>query len=352
MNRTLRLALSCGLVLLPVLALGCGGSDSSTETAIRADDPYAGDRAASGADLSGGESRVALVDRGLQMEIGLFAVPEGWDVVQDLATDPATGQSRSHTLDFRGPNGELIRSLGVANYGPMAGTSLDEAWQQAAMRGLQGDVEGLELGGLQPSRTVEASPGYARLLPKAAQNNFRVEGLEAPVRGRLGGRPVEGFVYLTRFSSDQMPDMGTLQVSALLSPPERLQATLRAEQQIAASFQPNPQHQQRMEQIGQMASQQSAAQHRATMDMIDGNTRAMTQGHEQRMANSRAQFNAHQQQMQGRWDANDASNAAWRSGQASSDEQHRRSMQGIRGTTDVYDAQTGTVYYDVPDPDL
>jgi hypothetical protein len=352
MNRPLRLALVGGTALLPAFLLGCGGGHTPDPYAMNTDPSYAGAAGAyehdpSGAPASGQGGRVVLVDQSLQMPIGTQDVPEGWTLVQNLATDPQTGEMARHTLDVRGPNGELIRSLGAANYGTFGGAPFEQAWQQAAARGLGGEVQDLTFGPLRRSATVEASPGYRRIAPKAAQYGLGLEGLEAALHGQRGGRTVEGVVYLTHFWSSQAPGAGTFQMVAVVGPPERLAATLRIEQQIAASFQPNPAHQARVEQIGQMARQQSAALHQQRMAQMDQFSRQMTPAHNQRMADNQARFDAHQQMMQGRWAAADQQMQSWQAGQAASDEMHRQTINGIRGTADVYDAQTGTTYYGV-----
>ena len=348
MTRTSFLLLTGSLAFT---ALGCGGN-TPDPYAMNSDPSYAGAAGGfahdpSGAPDGGQGGRVVLMDRGLQMPLGTQDLPEGWTLIQDLATDPQTGQQARHTLDARGPNGELVRALGVVSYGMLGAAPFEQAWQEAAGRGLGSEVQDLAFGPLRQSAAVEASPAYRRVAPRAAQQGFRVEGLEAPLRGQRGGRPVEGVVRLVRFSSDQMPGAGTLQLGVIVSPPERLEAALRAEQAIAASFQPNPAHQARVEQIGQLARQQSAALHQQRMAQIDGFGRQMTAAHNQRMANNQAQFDAHQQMMQGRWDAADQQMESWRAGQASGDEMHRRTINGINGTADVYDAQTGTTYYGV-----
>jgi hypothetical protein len=342
MHRTLHLALVGGAALL----LGCGRGTPSDPPAMNSD-PSASAFEHDPTGSTAPSGRVVLVDQSLQMPIGTQAVPEGWTLVQDLATDPQTGTMARHTLDVRGPDGELIRSLGAVNYGGFGGAPFEGAWQQAAARGLGGEVQDLTFGPLRRSAAVEASPGYRRVAPKAAQYGFNLDGLEAPLRGQRGGRAVEGVVYLTRFSSPQAPGAGTVQLAAVVGPPERLEAALRVERQIAASFQPNPAHQARVEGIGQMARQQSAALHQQRMAQMDQFGRQMTAAHHQRMADNQARFDAHQQMMQGRWAAADQQMQSWQAGQASSDEMHRRTINGINGTADVYDAQTGTTYYGV-----
>lgn len=337
---------------LALTALGCGGGNTPDPYAVNTDPSYASAAGAyehdpSGAPASGQGGRVVLVDQSLQMPIGTQDVPEGWTLVQDLATDPQTGEMARHTLDVRGPNGELIRSLGAANYGAFGGAPFEQAWQQAATRGLGGEVQDLTFGPLRRSATVEASPGYRRIAPKAALYGFGLEGLEVALHGQRGGRVVEGVLYLTRFRSDEAPGVGTFQMVAVAGPPERLETALQIEQQIAASFQPNPEHQARVEGIGQMGRQQSAAQHQQWMANHQALMQQGAAAHQQRMADSRAQFDAHQQRMQGRWAAADQQMQGWQAQQRSSDEMHRRTINGINGTADIYDAQSGETYYGV-----
>jgi hypothetical protein len=317
-----RLALTAML-----LSLGACASDTAG-----APDGWTTDTAqAAGGPGSAQNGAVVLVDQGLQMPLGTQDLPDGWTLVQDLATNPQSGEWDRHTLDIRGPQGELIRALGVVTYGEMMGTQRDPAWQQRVLSGVQGEVEAPSFGRPQRSRAVEETPGFQRVAQKAGPAGLHVEGLEVPFQGTRNGQPVQGFVYMTHFTAPQMPGFGTLSVTVLMSTPDRLQAAMAANQQMARSFQPNPAHEQRMAQIternSQVAMQQSTAQH------------------QQRMADNQARFDAHQQRMQGRWAASDAQMNAWRAGQASNDEMHRRTINGIRGTADVYDAQTGTTYY-------
>ena len=70
--------------------------------------------------------------------------------------------------------------------------------------------------------------------------------------------------------------------------------------------------------------------HRATMNQIDANTRAMTAGHQQRMNNIQAQGAAWQQSMQERQQVFDAGVDSWHQQQATSDASHSHSMDGLR----------------------
>ena len=342
MNRSLRIALVGAPAFF--LLVGCA-ADTSGSPPMNDSDPSAYESAASGQEMPDGWQRVTLVDQGLQMPRGTQSLPAGWALVQDLATDPATGEAARSTLDIRGPHGELLRGLGSASYGPTTGTSFEQTWQQMATRGAQGEAD-VSLGSLRPSAVLERSRSYRKAARMASQNGMRVDALEAPVRGTREGRPVGGVVYVMHWA---FASGGGVQATLVLSPADRLPETLRLNEQIAESYQPDPAFEQRVLEVGQAGRQQSAALHQQRMGQIDQFGQQMTAGHNQRMADGRASFNAHQQRMQGRYDAADQQLQNWQAGQASIDERHRRAINGINGTADVYDAQTGQTYSGVQD---
>ncbi len=354
MNRTLRIALIGGATFLVILLYGLG--DTADPSAMTPGTPYAstpyadeaytdhperrGDPQAASRTSSGQAQHVTLVDHGLQMPRGTQVVPEGWTLTQDIATDPTSGQLQRYRLDIRGPGGELIRGLGIANYAQMLGTSLEQTWRAAAMRGLQNEVQQIALGDLQRSARLESLVQFRRVAQMAGPRGMEVRGLEAPIRGSVRGQPVEGVVYVIHVGSPQMPGAGTIQTSVVVSPPDRLAETLRLDEQMANSYQPNPQYEQRVQQISQRAMQQQQAESQQWM----ANSQAQ---HQQRMANNQARFNSHQQMMQGRYDAADQQMQSWQAQQRSSDEMHRRTINGINETVDLYDASSGQTYYGV-----
>ena len=138
-----------------------------------------------------------------------------------------------------------------------------------------------------------------------------MQALEAPLQASLQGQPVEGLVYVMHFVSPQMPGGGTVQVAVLMSPRGTLAETVRTYEQIANSYQPNPQFEGRQQQVFQAGLQQSQARHQQWMANHQQTMRNSQQAHQQRMAANRAQFESHQQMMQGRWDAADARHAQY-----------------------------------------
>jgi hypothetical protein len=350
MTRSLLLALS----LLALAA--CGGtedsySDDSADAMMSPEplspsDPYAGTAGAFGqqaAAANPGEEaqRVVIVDRGLQMPQGTYTIPAGWQVQQDVATDPSTGQPARYRLDVRGPNGELIRGLRPANYGPMTGAGFEQTWRGLAMQGAQGEVSDVSIGSLQRSERLERLRPFQRAAAKAQQMGFRIEGFEAPLRAQSDRGPVEGAVHVVHWSSPQMAGMGVVLASVILSPADRAAATLRLNAQIANGFQPNPAFEQRMEQVNQAVMQRQTAQHQQLM----ASRQAQFNAHQQRMASNQAAFDASQQVYRSNSQANDLQFQSWQNAQRSSDEMHRRTINEINGTVDLYDAQAGQSIY-------
>jgi hypothetical protein len=353
MHRTTRIAVIGSATLLVILYLGYGsGSDAHVrDDADGASDPYGASENSTMSGMASGDASfyerynneykprpdydlnhqtssgnggtVVLVDQTLQMPISSFDVPAGWTVFQEIASHPTTGHALRYQVDVIGPQGELMRSLGVpVYYGFTTGISMHQAWQQEVMRGMQGVVEGLSLGNLQRSRHMDSSPSFQRTAQKGQQLGIRVEGLEASLSGRRNGQPVQGFVYITHFPSGEMRDSGMLTVAILISPPEHLGATLEVERRMAASQRPNPEHERRITQLSQQSTNLTLQQ-------------------------SRAQFDAHQENMRGRYAAGDQQSEGWWAGQRSNYESHRRTIHGINETADVYNHQTGQTHYGV-----
>jgi hypothetical protein len=340
------------LILLSPLALAaCGGEDDVASTdemmhAAPATGADAPETLGQGGAAPGPERRpqqVVIADRGLQMAQGTYTIPAGWRVVQDVATDPNTGQPARYQLDVRGPDGELIRGLRPTTYGPMTGADFEQTWRDLTMRGTRGEVRDVSIGTLQRSERLERLRPFQRAVAKARQMGFRVEGLEAPLRAQSDLGPVEGAVHVLHWTSPQMAGVGVVLASVILSPADRVTETLRLNAQLANTFEPNAAFEQRMEQINRAVMQRQAAQHQQRM----AQRQAAFNAHQQRMANRQAAFDAHQQRMQTLSGIQDQQLQTWQSAQRSSDEMQRRAVNGIHGTADIYNNQTGETAYGV-----
>ena len=358
MTRSLTIAL---FLMAPLVLAACGGTDDSypdfeddmaysdeMSYSDSPDDPYAAAPGAAGQRVAapngdGRAQQVVIMDRGLQMAQGTYLIPAGWQVQQDIATDPNTGQPARYRLDIRGPNGELIRGLRPANYGPMTGVGFEQTWRDLAMQGAQGVVGNVSIGQLQRSERLERLRPFQRAAAKAQQMGFRIEGLEAPLRAQSDRGPVEGAVHVMHWTSPQMAGMGVVLASVVLSPADRAAETLRINAQIANGFQPNPAFEQRMEQINQAVAQRSAAQHQQRM----AQRQAAFNAHQQRMASNQAAFDASQQAYRSNSQIGDMQMQSWQAQQRSGDEMQRRAVNGIHGTADIYNNQTGETTYGV-----
>jgi hypothetical protein len=353
MTRSLTIAL---FLMAPLVLAACGGTDDSypddfdddmaytdemNYSELPAPDALGQQVAAPNAD--GRAQQVVIMDRGLQMAQGTYTIPSGWQVQQDVATDPNTGQPERYMVDIRGPNGELIRGLRPATYGPMTGTGFEQTWRDLAMRGAQGEVGNVSIGNLQRSERLERLRPFQRAAAKAQQMGFRIEGLEAPLRAQSDRGPVEGAVHVMHWTSPQMAGMGVVLAAVILSPADRAAETLRLNAQIANSFQPNPTFEQRIEQINQAVAQRSAAQHQQRM----AQRQAAFNAHQQRMASNQAAFDASQQIYRSNSQVADMQMQSWQAQQRSSDEMQRRAVNGIHGTADIYNNQTGETTYGV-----
>ncbi len=321
MNRAL-------LFTLLVLIAACGSEPADLET-MNSHDPYAGSFLADASNTpdepraaatSRAGQRVVIVDQGLQMPSGAQVIPRDWTLAQDVALDAGTGQYARFRVDYRGPRGELIRSMGVVNYGEMFRAGFQQAWQEIARRGLQGEVDDFATGNPEPSAALMRTEGYQKTLQRISQQEIHLEALEVPIQGSRNGQPVQGVLYLTHLALPRFPGHGTVQASLLISPQRFFSETLQHHEQIASSFQPNPAHEQRVEQIRQVATQRQAAQHQQRMVTSQAQ-------HQQRMASNQAQFNSHQQMMQNRYHA--------------ADRQHQQWMNDFRSSPSAYTGSSG-----------
>ena len=130
-------------------------------------------------------------------------------------------------------------------------------------------------------------------------------------------------------------------VTALIGPAAQWPHVKASLLQIAHTYTANPAWQQ---QVGAMQQ----AQHQATMDSIAAGTRVLQMQAQSGMEAIRA--HAQRAQMSAMASAEtDAMRAdAWRAQQASDDERHRRAVNAVRETVDLYDPASGQVYRGAP----
>ena len=234
---------------------------------------------------SGG--RTTIWDHGLQMARGSLVLAPGWQLHQDIATDPQTARAIRYRFDVVGPEGELVRGAAPVSYaGAQAGQDFDTLWRQHAHHSLQGALEQLQIGALRPSAD------FARLFSeKFPQQAGQARAMEAELRASRAGAPYAGRVYVIDMRNEYGGGVFVYQV--VVSPPQLVERTVQANLQMAYSNQADPHFEARMAQIDRRVLAQ------------------MQVDHQRRMAATQAQFDAHQRRMATQRQAFDAQNQAW-----------------------------------------
>ncbi|MEQ9438249.1 MAG: hypothetical protein RIG62_04345 [Cyclobacteriaceae bacterium] len=234
------------------------------------------------------QGKVVLYDKGLQMPIGTYTLPEGWSLTQDVATDPATNKSIQYNVEMSGPRGEMIRSLGNAQYGQMVGKSFEQAWYQTVMAGLQGEFGQINFGTFQPDPLAQQNALKIKVIQRLLSQGGQVQCLQAPISAQRNGQMIKGIVTIMKM--DISPAMGSVTVGCAIAPASEHDQLMQARASIIDNYVPNPAYEQRREQIQAGVQNQIQAYHNQQMA-------ASQSAHQQRMANNQAAFNAHQQRM-------------------------------------------------------
>ena len=167
----------------------------------------------------------------------------------------------------------------------------------------------------------------------------------ADVGGITFGCPDRGLAGLVDVVTLRMPGpfgmIWTPFVTALIGPAEAWTAVRATLLQIVFSYEASPAWQQGQQQM-------QAVQHQMTMDTIQTGTRISQMQHQSSMeaihqAGLRSQIAA-----QASADISAMQQRTWEQQQASSDERHRRAVNGITERVDLVDPATGTLYHGAP----
>lgn len=130
-------------------------------------------------------------------------------------------------------------------------------------------------------------------------------------------------------------------ITALIGPSAQWPAAKATLLRVAHSYKTNPEWQQRQSMMMQM-------QHQATMEMIHTGTQVMQMQHQSGMEAIRAHAQRAAISAQTSAEVSSMQSQSWRDQQASIDEMHRRSVNAVRETVDLYDPATGQVYKGAP----
>lgn len=280
------------------------------------------------------DQQILIVDRGLNMPIGRLIFPPGWSVRYDIVSNLQTSAYDRFIIDIYGPDGSLIRGMGVATYHHSRGTNFDAIVETMALAGAQG-IEQLSYGTFSVNQRALARPKYQQAVQKARAQGYQFEPLHLSFQGIMSGRKIEGRLEVDHsiFLDRGQHIGGSVNVVLLMSPPGRMDTLVRISDAISDRFQANPNYD------------------RARSQLIDSVTARQYSEHKRRMANNQAQFNAHQQMMQGRYDSAYAQNKQWQqnfnnSGAANSSNNgysnHDKFIDSIHETTSFIDPNSGS----------
>jgi len=233
--------------------------------------------------------KITLMDRGLNMPITQLSIPSGWKVIQDIATDPNSGETLRQKFELYGPRGQVIRNLPIAHYFAMMGQSAEQLWLKMAESALQ-DVDIENYSDPHPNgplvTLIRGNKKEMAYLKGQGVNEF----LEFDFKGSRNNKPCEGKGFIGHGRGE---GHGFIIMIIYISKPSQVMQTAKINNDISESAKQNPQYAKVKGQMNQRAMQNRNAKHKA------------------RMGANQAQFEAHQKKMQGIYDSNDRQNQQW-----------------------------------------
>ncbi len=255
------------------------------------------------------DGKVVLYDKGLQMPMGTYTLPEGWKLIQDIAIDPSTNMPVRYQVDIFGTQGELIKALGTSRYGQMAGgMSYEQSLQRTVASGLSGELEQIRLGNPEPDPQAEQRAAKNEIYRRVMNQGMQVQCLKIPISGLRHGQKYEGYIQVTRIMPANNPhSYGSVTVTCAIGQAGQSMALMQVKNNIDDSFTIDPAYQQRRDQLQAQVLNRQSQFHQEQM----ANSRAT---HQQRMLDNQNRFNAHQQNMADMNQIQDARQESWLNG--------------------------------------
>jgi hypothetical protein len=185
---------------------------------------------------------VNIYDKGVNMKISSYTLPQGWKVDHQIATainDPKRFFS-TYKFDFLSSKGEVARNFAPIKFSPAFGQPLEKFWPQTMSQLLQ------PFGRFSSGQVSQAYYG-TYLFPEAA-NIQGLQMIESYVSGTRNGKAFEG-VCIGFLAYGQY----TSQITGVIivGPKGQFNATFETFQRIHRSKRENPQYKQRVNQINQ-----------------------------------------------------------------------------------------------------
>lgn len=216
--------------------------------------------------------QVTVMDHGLNMPISTYTLPEGWQIVQDIATDLYSGQYSRYKLEKYGPNGEMHLHCGSAVYGTIAGTSFHQVWRQLLFQGLQQKLVNINFGEPSPQGILLSKMKSSTTIMQKFQGlpaEIQLQLLETDVWGQRNGINYEGKAIIWKmpmnFPFMQQQDSGSVSVSVNIAPVGRLPESIEADFWITERVQENPHYQIKKSQLRMAAQKRDFDAHQDRM---------------------------------------------------------------------------------------
>lgn len=294
--------------------------------------------------------RVDIQDQALNMRMLSINIPEGWTLHQDIASNPNGSGYLKFLLALESPEGEIQGLLPLMMnynswimYGQQMGIYFDELLQYLMHYCAQPFLEKFTPGKMISDPEALASPegeqfrafamNYAQMASQAVGMSATLDFdmVKMDFSAFRKNVPYKGLIKAAKMGvinqNQYMIGKSGVIIGYFTLAPEDLFA--QAEQrEIDLQPEINPQWDQKKSEI------------------IDMESRRMSQDHQARMAQQRAQFNSHQQNMASMRESFDQHNQAWRernfgSGGSSSYSGNASVIDAITGYTSFSDPYTG-----------
>jgi len=245
---------------------------------------------------NGGDQMVSLMDRGVGVPVGNILVPKGYQLQYDLFTNTQTGAYDRFWIELNGLSGEMLRGVAKMVYNRYNGQDFQAICRQLVPYGVS-DLSNVQYGEANLDQARMNEPNVQQYRQKLLAQGMDLQVIALPFSAVRNGVQVRGRYEIVHqiFGNSNQSTGGFINMRLMLSPPAVFDKLMADVKRFDDAYQPNSQHDQLLAQI------------------IDRQTDQNTMAHNQRMANQKQQFDAHQQKMQGIYAANDARNAQWMS---------------------------------------
>lgn len=189
------------------------------------------------------EKKITVYDQGLHIPQGTFMVPEGWFLLQNIATNDYTGSFDKYSLTFLGPEGALIHHFISKSdsrvYGNMKTKLIEQQIQCIPQENLEGLLENVTID--QPIHSIDTTQ------PEISTDNIP-SFIEVHFTGSRNGKAYKGVMQITNIIPTYFGTFGHTSFITM-SPTSQLPETLQLAERLRSHFEMNPAYIQKVLQI-------------------------------------------------------------------------------------------------------